>query len=585
MNPAHEYEIQLNLHQGRLKRLRRVLSWFSLARIATFLMIFISIYLWASSRQLGWMIASLIFLALFIYFIRLYLEFRKKSVHTSFLVDINKNELDCLRGENSRWENGSGYSEHSSYAEDLDIFGKGSLFHLINRTGTPMGEKMLASTLKKPCLNPENILLFQKAISELSEKLPLRQELHAYALEGHEEERLQEQGENIVRIEGFPLWMRWLAPALIVSSSLFYAFTGAYGLIILSVLFNLYFSGHYFRKVQKIHKRISGKQTRLASYAAIFKLILSGDFRALKLKELQMQALEAHKGFHRLSGIAEMFDRRMNLLIYFFLNALYLYDFFCVSALKKWQLTYGKKETSWYTLIGQAEYFSSMATYKHNHPGFTFPVPINGSMAIHARDMGHPLIPAEKRTSNDIDIGKDSKILIITGSNMSGKSTFLRTLGINMVLARCGAPVCATSFEFKPLKVLTSIHLSDSLKENKSLFFTELERLSFIINLLINGETALVLIDEMLKGTNSDDKTQGSIDFIRRLAGTKCLALLATHDIQLGTLEKELPGSVRNYCFESNISNGELSFDYKIRPGISKNRNATFLMKKMGIIE
>jgi len=585
MNPAHEYEKQLNLHESSLKSLRRVLSWFSLARITTFLMIFVSVYLWAISRQTGWMIASLVFLALFIYFIRLYLEFRKKSVHASFLVDINKNELGCLRGEHSRWENGSGYSEHSSYAEDLDIFGRGSLFHLINRTGTPMGEQMLASTLKKPCLNPDNILLFQKAISELSDQLPLRQELHAYALEGHEEERSNEHGDDVIRIEGIPLWMRWLAPALIVSSSLYYAFTGVYGLIILSVLFNLYLAGHFFRKVQKIHKRISGKQTRLASYAAIFKLIVSGNFKAAKLNDLQFQAVEAHKGFHRLSGIAEMFDRRMNLLIYFFLNALYLYDFFCVNALKKWQLTYGKKEASWYMLIGQAEYISSMATFKHNHPGFAFPVPVTESMTIHARNMGHPLIDAEKRTGNDIDIGKDSKILIITGSNMSGKSTFLRTLGINMVLARCGAPVCATSFEFKPLKILTSIHLSDSLKENKSLFYTELERLSFIINLLRNGETALVLVDEMLKGTNSDDKTQGSMDFIRQLSRTKCLALIATHDIQLGTLEKELPGSVRNYCFESNISDGELRFDYKIRAGISKNRNATFLMKKMGIIE
>jgi DNA mismatch repair ATPase MutS len=198
--------------------------------------------------------------------------------------------------------------------------------------------------------------------------------------------------------------------------------------------------------------------------------------------------------------------------------------------------------------------------------------------------MGHPLIPASRRIANDLTVGRNESLILVTGSNMSGKTTFLRTLGVNLLMAECGLPVCATSFRFTPLHLLTSLRISDSLQEQTSYFMAELKKLQKIIGQLHTGAPALVLIDEILRGTNSEDKTFGSEQFIRKLLGHRCLSLFATHDLSLGELEHQLPGRISNYCFESVIENNELHFDYRLQRGIAHNRNASFLMEKMNII-
>jgi DNA mismatch repair ATPase MutS len=199
--------------------------------------------------------------------------------------------------------------------------------------------------------------------------------------------------------------------------------------------------------------------------------------------------------------------------------------------------------------------------------------------------MAHPLIPAEGRVANDCSFGENEKLVLVTGSNMSGKTTFLRTLGINLVLAQCGAPVCATAFSFTPMVIRGSIRVSDSLQEQTSYFMAELKRLQQIIHFLQQQTTpVLILIDEILRGTNSEDKTYGSEQFIKKLIRYRCLTLFATHDLTLSRLEEDLPGQVSNYCFESTIRNGELLFDYTLQRGVAKNKNASFLMEKMEII-
>jgi DNA mismatch repair ATPase MutS len=198
--------------------------------------------------------------------------------------------------------------------------------------------------------------------------------------------------------------------------------------------------------------------------------------------------------------------------------------------------------------------------------------------------MTHPLIPESERVYNDMGIGPNDSVMIITGANMAGKSTFLRTLGVNMVLALNGAPVCASEFICPLIEIRSGMRTADSLKDHQSYFYAELNRLKGIMDELRSDKPLLILLDEILKGTNSNDKQAGSISLVKQLLPHPCLALIATHDLALGDLEKEYPDRIKNYCFEATITDDQLFFDYKLNPGVAKNMNASFLMKKMGII-
>jgi DNA mismatch repair ATPase MutS len=254
-----------------------------------------------------------------------------------------------------------------------------------------------------------------------------------------------------------------------------------------------------------------------------------------------------------------------------------------VFALERWKNTYRTGFLTWIASIGSVERLNSLATYAFNHPDHAYPQPQRSpALFLEATRLAHPLIPEKRRVANDCTIGHAERLILITGSNMSGKTTFLRTLGVNLLMAQCGLPVCAATFHFTPMRLLTSLRIDDSLQEQTSYFMAELKKLQGIVRQLQTGAPALVLIDEILRGTNSEDKTFGSEQFIRRLLGYHCLSFFATHDLSLGALEQ--PGSITNYCFESVIENEELHFNYLLQRGLARNRNASFLMKKMDII-
>lgn len=588
IKPEQAYQQRIDRQELLAGKLQKAITWLSIARLGSFLGSFAILYLYAASGNPLWMGLFILILVLFFFFVKRYIALKVKMDHSRHLLDINKNELEILEGQLSKWADGKEYIDQESYAEDLDIFGQGSLFHLLNRTGTPFGKRHLASILVSPFLEKNTILDHQEAIKELSQEIDLRQKIHAYALEAREEisEEAEKGLESLeISLKKIPVGLRWMAPAIIVLSVAVYIFTEFYSFIILSVLVNLFIAGLYARKIQKAHKAVSGNRHQLSAYASMFRAISEKHFTSGLMKDLKGKSDEAFQGFRKLSNISEMFDRRMNLLVYFFLNSLYLYDFFTIRTLQKWIAHYGIKMHSWFEMLGKLEYINSLAGFSFNNPDFHFPEPLEEHTCIIAVNMGHPLLPDKQRVNNNLTIGCQEKLFLITGSNMSGKSTFLKTAGVNMILARCGSPVCADEFRFKPMEILTSIHLSDSLRENKSLFFSELERLSLIIDKVKTEHDALVLIDEMLKGTNSDDKTNGSMEFIKQLIESNCLSIIATHDIQLGLLEEQYPGIICNYCFESTINDDNLTFDYKIKRGVSKNKNASFLMKKMGIIK
>ncbi|MCD6355100.1 MAG: hypothetical protein J7L95_06090, partial [Prolixibacteraceae bacterium] len=345
---------------------------------------------------------------------------------------------------------------------------------------------------------------------------------------------------------------------------------------------------YFFRKRVTEYFRFFGRKSALlAKYMQLLKRIEGRQFKAAYLVELQNKITRpelASELFIKLKNLVEEFEYRQNMLVGFFLNSLFLWDIRCVFKLWSWHGNNHEKLAEWLSVIVETDALLSLANYADNHPDFTFPEIREGDFIFRATNLGHPLLHPQKRVCNDLEIDGWSKILIVTGANMAGKSTFLRTVGVNLILARTGAPVCADKMTVTPISVYTNMRTNDSLLKDESYFFAELKRIKGVLERLQKGEPVFVILDEMLKGTNSIDKLNGSKELIRKLAGLKSVSLIATHDLKLSEMEKELPENVSNKCFEIKIKNNEMIFDYRLSEGVTKTMNATFLMKKMGII-
>jgi DNA mismatch repair ATPase MutS len=265
------------------------------------------------------------------------------------------------------------------------------------------------------------------------------------------------------------------------------------------------------------------------------------------------------------------------------LNGLFLWDFQCVKRLEKCKSEYKTCFTTWLDMLGQVDAFVSLGNFTANNPEYVYPLIASDDNFLSSIDLGHPLIDENARVCNNFDIPRKGTAIIVTGANMSGKSTFLRTLAVNYILAMTGSPVCAKEFVFSPVKLFTSMRTDDSLSDNESYFYAELKRLKQLKLLIENNESVLFILDEILKGTNSADKSLGSKMFLTKLIEMGGTGLIATHDISLGELETSFPEKIINKCFEIEIDGGKISFDYTLRTGITEKMNAALLMKQMGI--
>ena len=287
----------------------------------------------------------------------------------------------------------------------------------------------------------------------------------------------------------------------------------------------------------------------------------------------------------KLGKLIQAFDNRNNILVGFILNGLFLWDYQSISRLEKWKSDYKALFPEWLRMIGQVDAYVSLGNYAFNNPEFVYPSVSDNSGAFSAKNLGHQLIDEKKRVCNDFLLGKAGTVCIISGANMSGKSTFLRTVAVNFIVGMAGAPVCATEMSFMPARLFTSMRTTDSLSENESYFYAELRRLNLLKSKIEGGEQVFFILDEILKGTNSADKSTGSKLFLQRIIERKGTGLLATHDTALGMMEEEYPGIIINKCFEIEIYGDNIKFDYKIQDGITKKMNAVFLMKQMGILD
>ncbi|MNQ80582.1 DNA mismatch repair protein MutS [compost metagenome] len=519
------------------------------------------------------------------------LSFQKQL--TTALLQINKNEIAFLKREKLPFENGIEFNDfHHPYAYDLDIFGEHSLFQNLNRTATYIGKKTLANQLLMQLPN-DAILENQEAVNELKIKIDWRHDFLALATISNDSKASYD---SILYWNSFK--NNVLPKALIVLSLalpiLFFGVLTAYFItsktILLSYLTyifiaNLMVLGKSFKRIQSEIAKADNVDKIIKQYSLLVEKIEKETFQSKKLIDLQQQLIfknaTASAHLKQLSELFSRMDTISNLVTAIVFNGTFLFNLHVLRALLKWKENYSEELEKWITVIGEFETLNSLANLAYNNPDFVFPE-INSEYKIGFSDLGHPLLNPLTRVGNDTHFYPES-FVILTGSNMSGKSTFLRSLGVNMVLCGIGSVVCASKANIHPLPVLVSMRLSDSLADSESYFFAEIKRLKQIMDAL-EEKPAFVLLDEILRGTNSDDKRNGTIEVVKKIIAKNAIGAIATHDIEVCLTTNEYPDILTNQCFEVEIQNNELHFDYKLRNGICKNKSATFLMQKMGVI-
>lgn len=586
------YEARIAMYTEQIRSTQQRLNLISFLRLTAFSGFITAVYFLINHFSYPALSGSVFFFGAFIGLVNLAFRLKDRKALLEKGLYINTNEVGVLNNELNGFADGQSMLSSENYLDDLDIFGKRSLFHLLNRTATSHGSETLGNMLKEPLSSPEAILKYQEAVKVLAGQAEERQNLIANGLINQEKEgNLYTvvswlETDSLLLRKKWLMILRWGLPLLNTAGLIFYLVTDNYAPLFAGILICWMVTGRFIKYSAQQHLLIGRKQPVLEQYASIlrvFNTIRPGTSELLQ--QLQINTGKAHFAIRQLSKLASFFDQRLNILVNIFLNSFLLYDLQCMIALEEWKEKNSILFSSWIEAVGRIECLNSLANFAFNNPGYHFPQPVQDkTLFIEAENLAHPLIPAGERVPNDFTIGHNARLILVTGSNMSGKTTFLRTAGVNLLLAQIGAPVCATGFSFTPMHILTSLRVSDSLQEHTSYFMAELKKLQQIIHRLQSGRPALVLIDEILRGTNSEDKTHGSEMFIRKLLQYPCLSLFATHDLSLGQLENEKPGIISNYCFESVIEHGELFFNYQLQPGIARNRNASFLMKKMEII-
>ncbi|MEO5977878.1 MAG: hypothetical protein ABIS36_26240 [Chryseolinea sp.] len=558
-------------------------------RLLTALILIVLVYL--AFRDITWIYVALVDLLIFVILVYKHAKLFRTKTHLENLIKVNVWEHAAMSGDISSFSPGTEFmDQHHSYTHDLDIFGPGSLFQSVNRCNTFFGRAAFARLLSTPLSTKEEIVQNQEAVKELSVKLDFRQDFQAAGSEINELPGDRQELLDWLKLPSIIYGNKWLAlaiwllPAITISALIAVIFFPVPNLVlIIPVVTQWIHASTYSKRISVFHDYISRKKGILEKYAQILKFIQPEQFQSSRMKALKAKAAEADVRVQKLAGLVNALNARLNSIMWLVVNSFFMYDIRCVYRLEEWKTDNSTKLKYWLDAISETEVLCSLGTFGFNNSSFVFPE-IHEKVSIEASGMGHPLVPVEKCITNDVSIGNKASVFIITGANMAGKSTFLRTIGVNFVLAKTGAPVFAKEFKCPVIPLRSGMRTADSLKDNESYFYAELHRLKAIMDELRSGKPLFILLDEILKGTNSGDKQRGSIALVRQLLEHPCLTLVATHDLALGDLENEFPDKVKNYRFEANIENDQLSFDYKLNPGVAQKMNATFLMKKMGII-
>ena len=581
--------LSLELNQARKKR-----NVVSIALITTFIILGWSIYYYFTTGRTGVALTIPILTAIaFILLTKTDSKFLKHIDHLKALIDCNKQELDYLNGDFTELDKGETFTNPAHpYSNDLDVFGEESLFQIINRTVTPNGASRMAEMLLNPCLEKSEIENRQNATSELISKVNWYQKFMVSGKKHRITSTNIQMIQDWKKLEDFfrSKWTKhWIYGSNIVILLLLTAGifeSRSFGLAILLFLGQMMVALLFSSKINRLNNELGKFITAVSNYFYLAKVIREEHFSSKLLVQIEAELFSeknALKAFATLNKIQNGFEGRANILVTILLDGLYMNDLHLVLKLEKWKKENVNDIDRWIAAINEMEAIVSMANFRFNHPEYAVPC-INEESIIDAKSLGHPLLPVDQMITNNFRTGSLHELNIVTGANMAGKSTFLRALGVNMVLALTGNVVCAESFSFKPISIFTSMRTTDNLAKGTSYFHAELLRLKALIDEISNNKPHFIILDEMLKGTNSKDKLNGSVKFLNKLLTLPVSGLIATHDLALGQLSDENPQHFFNICFEIEHTESDIIYDYKIKKGVSKNMNASILMEKMGLI-
>jgi hypothetical protein len=588
-NPIDFYTSQITKYQKHLETASRKLSFSSLARLIIFLVLAWAVYYFFGNLTVLIPIL-LVGTGIFVYLVSNHSDLKYERDKYRELIRINETEIAVLNRKFHNLPTGEEFENPVHlYSQDIDLFGKGSFFQYLNRTALTEGSHKLAYILLEN--NIDGIEAKQNAIKELAEKADWRQNFSALATLVHTENR-----SNVILnwlknyqafVPGIMKWLPWVFSAISIA-----VITGFFLDYVSGIQLGLWFfvglaiTGTYLKRINLLSASVSKVQDTFHQYYQLLALIETTAFSSELLKEKKdLVTSEKNKAsliLKKFSKAIDALDQRNNMIFGVIGNGFLLWDLRQSYKLEKWILEHGSHVEKWFEAIEFMDAYNSLGNFSFNHPAYVYPKLNRDAFITETTQLAHPLLDPEKRIANDFSIGKE-QFFIITGANMAGKSTFLRTVSLHILMANIGLPVCAASCNYSPIKLITSMRTTDSLTDDESYFFSELKRLKFIVD-EIKKDKYFIILDEILKGTNSTDKAIGSRKFIEKLVGSQSTGIIATHDLSLCEVSEELP-QVKNYYFDAEIINNELHFDYKFKTGVCQNMNASFLLKKMEIVD
>ena len=587
-NPNTFYNEQLKKHLLEAKTYKKKLIQLSLTRFLVFATTVFGVYLSFQQIKVS-SIIGVVGLAVFLFLLKKYSAYKSKKELSEALTAINQEELKIASGDYFDNEQGLEFQDPKHfYSLDIDLFGRGSFYQFINRTTIKEGSKRLADELKANDI--ENVVLRQEVLKELASIPEWRQKFTAIASLVQIETPANSIINWLKKYNPFlPKIMKWLPMVFAIVSTVLLGLTFTSILspfpAIIWLFVGLFITGRYLKKISNLSTNSDKIKDTFRQYAVLLDKIENKVFKSEILIEKQQEITSEGKKasiiFSEFSKLLDALDSRNNIFFAIIGNGFLLWDCKQSYRIEQWIQEYNHKVEDWFEVISFFDAYNSLSNFAFNHPTYIFPKIKTDKTAIRTIDLGHPLLKTEKRIDNDLTINHE-QFFIITGANMAGKSTFLRTVSLHIVMANVGLPVCVKSSEYNPVKLITSMRTSDSLTDDSSYFFSELTRLKFIVE-AIQKEPYFIILDEILKGTNSTDKAIGSRKFVEKLVASNATGIIATHDLSLCEIEKELEG-VKNYYFDAEILNDELHFDYTFKKGVCKNMNASFLLRKMEII-
>ena len=621
MNIKENYQQYVSRYASEVAALKRKNTGFITGELLAFggILAFLICYFALDGDTQNYLLGAALCLIAYLGIRRLDDKNKEKIEHLSALLKVYQNEIKAWEGDFSPFETGDTYQNaQHPYSFDLDVFGKSSLFNRICRTITSGGSEALARNLTRETpLAMEDIKRRRDLQKELAgegenwrmEFLALGEKNRSQTADGKmkkiDSAAVVDAMQKVSKME-VPAWFG--SPVSLVIGWMM--IIGVVGSVILSIFDTVsvdialwWVMAQYMvvffvckQTLDKIDSNGGKLRHQLIAYAQILQLINRRNFHSELGKEMQNSLADALPSFAQLEKILKGYDRRGNFLGLFFTDAFMLSDFFLVRSFLKWKNTYMVKMEEWMHIISEMDAMVSMANFRYNHPEAEEAEFVSGSPEIvfDGKNLYHPFLGA-KAVKNDFNI-KDDNYYIITGANMAGKSTFLRSLGVNYILAMAGMPVFADQLKISRFRLFSSMRTTDDLTHGISYFNAELIRLEELLkfckesaeglfckeSIAGNKESlrTLIILDEILKGTNSLDKLNGSRKFLEAIAKQPVSGIIATHDLELSKMENDASGKFHNYCFEIDLGT-DVTYTYKIQKGVARNQNATFLLNKI----